>query len=1093
MTGMTDVSRHGGDKKNRNDAHIKVRDDALVDFGSEEPGHDDLHSSPSPVMTLIDDSDDDAAFGPGPGTATKIVQFAAKTVFFPIILLYRCVVSVRHVPRLCGKIRERVKRSIPFLNASTVNEEKVQMSQNKEVMSAKNENTGMEQPKTKHRGWWYRWHPQEKNAEEGTTETTTVATTSAVTSVMAVGAKGDNTESEHGEADRNGTRRRWYRWGTGTHKPRSNWFNRHENDNNDRESSRDNVTRRSRWHWKNWGWKKRDADRNGGETVHEIRHGIVVTRVVICLITIARYTGILWVSRKCSALAGSFFFWQRTRRMSAEERALEREIRAEETAKRNQASNRTSQNIRVSANVTETKTLSQQQQLQQAKTSLAAKVYSQHQQSQTGQKSGQQAGQNETKPDKISAAFRSSEVVASRNAATPVDAVTRSTQANADFVDDDQTHDPFAEQSNWGLMKSSMFALACLLLIGVCFYGGKYLLHNSLGTIASRNDDGQDTDRAKKTSDAKETKPGVGNLSQNDTTKNTVKSSISNTTQYQDMTPGMPIQPAFRTGDPVTGTSANNVADQSAIPQPTTPSFGTLPSNSLPVYNNTAAFSAFPNNVPEQETIPSDDSWGAVKPPVALGAGGYSPDGNGDMTPHESFPDATLAVESEKTTGFHVNVESEPVDAASSVATSGSIAPQPMIPQQNAGGLPATNPVATSDGLTSGSLMNNGLTGGSLAPGQLAVGPLTTAEPHAVETNDNPLPPLPMQTVSPQENPLAVITTGMAERQETTRSATGATVAAGMTPQAMIAGGQPVSQPTPIPQIPISPYAPPTQQTVDNSVAFNPLALPTEESRGAASRTTPMEQTMGIAPSAVSTQTDPRFAQNQSSQTTSADPAAQPVRPTRAPRAVQNIPANNFMDSTQKLVEDTRPAGTGGMGLPRNNFNETNLLPPVEVPRSIEIVAPSENIQTPPQLVFADNNAAAPPAVPSMPQPAIAGQPPMQNPVMPQLVPTQGGYREYEVKPGDSIYRIAKRELNNVLRFREIYELNQDKLPRDQHKLTPGTILRLPPVDASGSSNGNLNSIGSTNIGSAIGPPNGVYQPDGTPNLPNNDQNLPIF
>ena len=50
----------------------------------------------------------------------------------------------------------------------------------------------------------------------------------------------------------------------------------------------------------------------------------------------------------------------------------------------------------------------------------------------------------------------------------------------------------------------------------------------------------------------------------------------------------------------------------------------------------------------------------------------------------------------------------------------------------------------------------------------------------------------------------------------------------------------------------------------------------------------------------------------------------------------------------------------------------------------------------------------------------------------------------YAVQPGDSIYIIAKQELGSVRRYREIYELNRDRLPIGQDTLAAGIELLLP-------------------------------------------------
>lgn len=49
--------------------------------------------------------------------------------------------------------------------------------------------------------------------------------------------------------------------------------------------------------------------------------------------------------------------------------------------------------------------------------------------------------------------------------------------------------------------------------------------------------------------------------------------------------------------------------------------------------------------------------------------------------------------------------------------------------------------------------------------------------------------------------------------------------------------------------------------------------------------------------------------------------------------------------------------------------------------------------------------------------------------------------KKYIVKPGDTLWQIAKRELNNELLYKEIAKLNNISQPR---KLQIGTVLKLP-------------------------------------------------
>lgn len=54
--------------------------------------------------------------------------------------------------------------------------------------------------------------------------------------------------------------------------------------------------------------------------------------------------------------------------------------------------------------------------------------------------------------------------------------------------------------------------------------------------------------------------------------------------------------------------------------------------------------------------------------------------------------------------------------------------------------------------------------------------------------------------------------------------------------------------------------------------------------------------------------------------------------------------------------------------------------------------------------------------------------------------------RWYEVRSGDTLSGIARRELGNERQFKTIYKLNKDILT-DKHTLKPGTKLRLPPAE----------------------------------------------
>lgn len=62
-------------------------------------------------------------------------------------------------------------------------------------------------------------------------------------------------------------------------------------------------------------------------------------------------------------------------------------------------------------------------------------------------------------------------------------------------------------------------------------------------------------------------------------------------------------------------------------------------------------------------------------------------------------------------------------------------------------------------------------------------------------------------------------------------------------------------------------------------------------------------------------------------------------------------------------------------------------------------------------------------------------------------VPATGGGRSYTVQKGDTLSRIAKRELGSYDRWDEIYQANRDKL-NDPNTLRPGLVIAIPGKSA---------------------------------------------
>lgn len=82
--------------------------------------------------------------------------------------------------------------------------------------------------------------------------------------------------------------------------------------------------------------------------------------------------------------------------------------------------------------------------------------------------------------------------------------------------------------------------------------------------------------------------------------------------------------------------------------------------------------------------------------------------------------------------------------------------------------------------------------------------------------------------------------------------------------------------------------------------------------------------------------------------------------------------------------------------------------------------------------------------------------PPDKDDDMPDFSDVQSGasstapaaevYETYEVKPGDSLSKIAKRVYGNASDWKKIFEANTDVL-KDPDKIFPGQKLKIPAAD----------------------------------------------
>jgi nucleoid-associated protein YgaU len=65
-------------------------------------------------------------------------------------------------------------------------------------------------------------------------------------------------------------------------------------------------------------------------------------------------------------------------------------------------------------------------------------------------------------------------------------------------------------------------------------------------------------------------------------------------------------------------------------------------------------------------------------------------------------------------------------------------------------------------------------------------------------------------------------------------------------------------------------------------------------------------------------------------------------------------------------------------------------------------------------------------------------------PSAPQPRPTPPPPKTYTVKPGDSLWAIAKRILGDGSRWKEIYNANTSVIGKNPNLIYPGQVLRIP-------------------------------------------------
>ncbi|MFD3780236.1 LysM peptidoglycan-binding domain-containing protein, partial [Streptomyces sp. NPDC058612] len=82
------------------------------------------------------------------------------------------------------------------------------------------------------------------------------------------------------------------------------------------------------------------------------------------------------------------------------------------------------------------------------------------------------------------------------------------------------------------------------------------------------------------------------------------------------------------------------------------------------------------------------------------------------------------------------------------------------------------------------------------------------------------------------------------------------------------------------------------------------------------------------------------------------------------------------------------------------------------------------------------------PGAPHTPSPASAAH--KAVPAAPMPAPAAKKKRTYTVRPGDSLSLIARRELGNEGRWRELYAVNKGVVGSNPDLIRPGMVLTLP-------------------------------------------------
>ncbi|MFE3761795.1 LysM peptidoglycan-binding domain-containing protein [Streptomyces sp. NPDC059104] len=169
-------------------------------------------------------------------------------------------------------------------------------------------------------------------------------------------------------------------------------------------------------------------------------------------------------------------------------------------------------------------------------------------------------------------------------------------------------------------------------------------------------------------------------------------------------------------------------------------------------------------------------------------------------------------------------------------------------------------------------------------------------------------------------------------------------------------------------------------------------------------------------------------------------------------QAEQQAAAGSASGGMGGKYADAAPAGkaagerSAAAAPPRHPVSGSAMPSPMSAAHKAVPVPPKPPLAGPPgpPLAAAPRTPAVPPppaSGPAMPSPASAAH--KAVPVSPKPSPT-AKKRMYTVKAGDSLSSIARRELGNEARWRELYAMNRTVVGPNPDMILPGMVLTLP-------------------------------------------------